>query len=148
MGAVTPLEHTERLTPAPADADEVVFHAGDLAGLRGVVRRLCQRAGLTAEESDDVVLAAHEVAANSVVHGGGSGVLRAWEEPGGRTGEPGALVLQVSDDGCLVGPVPTAPAPDELLDTGRGLWIAGQLCDVVQVASTSDGTVVRLVTWL
>jgi anti-sigma regulatory factor (Ser/Thr protein kinase) len=31
---------------------------------------------------------------------------------------------------------------------GRGLWLANQLCDLVQIRSGENGTVVRLLTWL
>jgi len=31
---------------------------------------------------------------------------------------------------------------------GRGLWLANQLCDLVQIRSAASGTAVRLVSWL
>jgi hypothetical protein len=34
------------------------------------------------------------------------------------------------------------PAPEWI--TGRGLWMANQLCDLVQIRSLPDGNVVRL----
>jgi len=36
--------------------------------------------GLDRDQAADVVLAIHEVAAKSVVHGAGAGVLRAWDD--------------------------------------------------------------------
>jgi hypothetical protein len=36
----------------------------------------------------------------------------------------------------------TPPSPDQR--AGRGLWLANQLCDLVQIRSTEAGTVVRL----
>ena len=39
-------------------------------------------------------------------------------------------------------PTPRAPAADG--EGGRGVWIANQLCDLVQVRSGEDGSVVRL----
>jgi anti-sigma regulatory factor (Ser/Thr protein kinase) len=34
--------------------------------------------------------------------------------------------------------------PDQLAWGGRGLWLANQLCDLVQIRSGARGTVVRL----
>jgi hypothetical protein len=30
----------------------------------------------------------------------------------------------------------------------RGLWLANQMCDLVQIRSTPKGSTVRIVTWL
>jgi anti-sigma regulatory factor (Ser/Thr protein kinase) len=54
------------------------------------------------------------------------------------------MVFEVRDHGrihdALVGR--TRPAPDQL--GGFGLWLAHQLCDLVQVRSSLAGNVVRL----
>jgi anti-sigma regulatory factor (Ser/Thr protein kinase) len=36
----------------------------------------------------------------------------------------------------------------QLTESGRGLWMANQLCDLVQVRSSQTGTTVRMHTWL
>ena len=48
------------------------------------------------------------------------------------------------DDGRIEDPLVgrERPRPDQA--NGRGLWIANQLCDLVQVRSGHDGTEVRL----
>jgi hypothetical protein len=66
--------------------------------------------------------------------------LRIWAEPG-------ALICEVSDpepvDDPLAGRVrPRGTEPDP-----RGLWLANQMCDLVQVRSTPEGSTVRIVTW-
>jgi anti-sigma regulatory factor (Ser/Thr protein kinase) len=132
---------TEPLSPAPSDADEIPFNAPDLSGLRAVVRRVCEQAGLTWARSDDLVLAVHELATNSVEHGGGGGVLRAWIQPD-------ALVFEVSDLGVIADPLVGRRPAANLALGGRGVWLVNQLCDLVQVRSSEDGTVVRLYTWL
>jgi anti-sigma regulatory factor (Ser/Thr protein kinase) len=132
---------TGPLLPAPEQAQCVPFGPADLAGLRAVVTRLAAQAGLHRDKVDDLVLAAHELATNSVVHADGEGVLRAWAEPD-------AFVVEVSDHGVIEDPLVGRDLLHELAEHGRGIWMANQLCDLVQVRSRRTGTVVRLFAWL
>jgi hypothetical protein len=36
----------------------------------------------------------------------------------------------------------------DVTEHGRGIWMANQLCDLVQIRSSSFGTTVRLFAWL
>jgi anti-sigma regulatory factor (Ser/Thr protein kinase) len=105
------------------------------------VRRLteaeAEAAGLSGSRAIDLVTAVNEVAANSIRHGGGEGELRSWRETG-------RLLVQIGDRGQITDPLAgrIRPAVEQL--GGRGLWLANQLCDLVQIRSGSDGTVVRL----
>jgi hypothetical protein len=36
----------------------------------------------------------------------------------------------------------------DVTEDGRGIWMANQLCDLVQVRSSPSGTTVRLFAWL
>ena len=66
------------LPPAPEQRRPLVpFGARDLAGLRRLVARLATGPGSGGDSADDLVLAAHELATNSIMHGG-AGVLRSW----------------------------------------------------------------------
>jgi anti-sigma regulatory factor (Ser/Thr protein kinase) len=134
-------EFTRPLSAAPEDAQEIVFDAADLSGLRSVVRRLCDQAALNRDRTDDLVLAAHELAGNSVQHAGGHGTLRTWQ-----TGN--ALVIEVADTGSISDPLVGREPVLDLAESGRGVSIANQLCDLVQVRSCDTGTTVRLHTWL
>jgi anti-sigma regulatory factor (Ser/Thr protein kinase) len=106
-----------------------------------VVRRLCEMSRLPQDVLEDLVLAAHELATNSVLHGAGDGVLRGWHESH-------ALVLEIADDGVITDPLVGREQALPLAEGGRGVWMANQLCDLVQVRSSPRGTVVRLHTWL
>lgn len=125
--------------PAPPRPPTVLAFdatAGPVAALRALVEAQATAAGFGVGQAGELVLAAHEVAVNSVRHGGGGGVLRVW-----RDGD--ALVCEVRDGGRLGDPLagrrrPTLEQPD-----GRGLWLANQLCDLVQLRSSAGGTVVR-----
>jgi anti-sigma regulatory factor (Ser/Thr protein kinase) len=98
-------------------------------------------AGLGADPSDDLELAVDEIAANSLLHGGGRGVLRIWVEGS-------SLVCEVADDGVITDPLVGRREPALDRTGGRGLWLANQLCGLVQIRSGAAGTTVRLHTRL
>ena len=83
------------------------------------------------------MLSVSEVASNSVRHGGGSGLLRVWCERA-------ALFCEVHDQGKIDHPLAGRVIPADGQPYGRGLWIANQLCDLVQIRSSAAGTVVRM----
>jgi anti-sigma regulatory factor (Ser/Thr protein kinase) len=126
------------LTDAPpGQVRELKFDGRSLVGVRRLVARHAAAAGLDEAAVRDLVLAADELATNSVRHGGGSGTLRAWVDHD-------TVVCEVIDRGHIVDPLVgrRRPRPSDI--GGRGLWMANQLCDLVQIRSTSGKTVVRL----
>jgi anti-sigma regulatory factor (Ser/Thr protein kinase) len=127
----------EPLSEPPARPHEFVFDREALSALRTFVAVSALDAGLGPDRADDLVLAANEVAANSVVHGTGGGTLRIWEEGG-------ALVCEVRDGGRMDDPLAgrTRPDPDRI--GGSGLWIANYVCELVQIRTFPEGTAVRL----
>ena len=129
------------LPAPPGEATRIDFGAEDLSTLRAVVRRLVAAARLDHDAGDDLVLAAHELAMNSVQHGGGTGTLLTWQDPD-------ALVVEVRDTGTIEDPLIGRAMPDFGGVSGRGIWMANQLCSLVQVRSGGDGTQVRLHSWL
>ena len=127
----------EPLPEPPTPPESRVFQAGTLAALREFVSRRAAGAGFSGQMADDLVLAVDEVATNSVLYGGGGGVLRIWPE-----GDQ--LVCEVGDRGRIGDPLVgrECPAPDQA--GGYGVWLANQLCDLVQVRTFPSGTAVRL----
>lgn len=125
-----------RLPPPPAEAPSLAFARDGLASVRQLVGR---EAGLSlsAERASDLVVAASELAANSVLHGGGSGALRIWRDSG-------ALLVEVRDRGTIEQPLAGRLRPGLHQEGGRGLWIANQLCDLVQIRSSANESAVRL----
>lgn len=122
----------------PAEAVEIDFSLGELPAVRSSVAAAAEEAALPVQRAEDLVLAVSELAANSVCYGGGTGTLLAWEE--GDT-----VVCEVRDRGLIRDPLAgrRRPGPDQR--AGRGLWIANQLCDLVQIRSSSAaGTRVRV----
>jgi anti-sigma regulatory factor (Ser/Thr protein kinase) len=125
------------LPARPPDVARMPFKPGELRSLRTFVAEHARRAGLDDEPAAAIVLAVNEIATNSLRHGGGRGELRAWSD--GRS-----LVCEVSDQGHITAPLVGRLPP--ALDTGAdgGLWLANQLCDLVQIYSSPHGTVIRV----
>jgi anti-sigma regulatory factor (Ser/Thr protein kinase) len=125
------------LPAPPLDAPEYRFDATTVANLRAIVGVEAAEAGLPDRRAADLVLATGELAANSVIHGGGTGTARVWREPG-------SLLAEVRDSGRMEEPLAGRVRPRSTQASGRGLWIANQLCDLVQIRSGRRGTHVRL----
>jgi anti-sigma regulatory factor (Ser/Thr protein kinase) len=125
------------LPEPPATRREFAFGPAHLTSVRGIVAASAAEAGLNKTRSRDLVTAAHEVAANSVRHGGGGGVLRVW-------GDETSLICEFRDGGHVDDPLVDRRRPDPSASGRRGLWLANQLCDLVQIRSLPTGTVVRL----
>ena len=113
------------------------FGPDDLPAMRTEISDYASRAGLFGVRQQDFVLAVDEVTTNAILHGGGSGRLRLWLADT-------HVWFEVSDSGpgIQLKTVPERPEPDQI--GGRGLWLASELCDVLQVWSDGKGTVVRL----
>jgi anti-sigma regulatory factor (Ser/Thr protein kinase) len=104
--------------------DDMDFDASTLPLLRQRVKAYWAAAGMPEGRASDFILAVHELAANAVRHGAGSGRLLMSTVPGG-------LRAVVSDAGP--GPRPWALRP------GHGLWIVDQVADEVDVSSEPGG---------
>ena len=124
--------------PEPNGALSVlVFGRGGLGEVRELVARQARAARLDGRRATDLVLAVDEVAANSIRHGGGGGTLRVWDD-----GQ--AVVCEVHDAGTVRDAMVGRERPRRLASSGRGLWLANQLCDLLQLRSSPAGTTVRL----
>jgi anti-sigma regulatory factor (Ser/Thr protein kinase) len=131
-----------RALPAPGAAGETRnFARQDLREVRASVGRWAIAAGLDADRCDDLTLVMHEIATNSIRHGGGTGTLRIWREPGD-------LVVEIADSGQLEDALAGRWRTAETDEGGRGLWLAQQMADLVQIRRSAQGTTVRVHAWL
>ncbi|HSS60217.1 MAG TPA: sensor histidine kinase [Candidatus Limnocylindrales bacterium] len=112
------------------------FDRDGLLSVRGEVARQALDAGLGADRATELVSAVNEVATNSVMHGGGGGIIRIWRRAGD-------LICEIRDGGSFTHPLADRTKPGTPRDP-QGLWLANQLCDLVQIRSFQDGTAVRL----
>jgi anti-sigma regulatory factor (Ser/Thr protein kinase) len=105
-----------------------VFQAPTLAALRQNVVRHALDAGFDRSASEKLALGVTEVATNSVVHGGGGGLMRVWEEDA-------TLICEVSDTGRIDQPLAGRERPQDGQIGGFGLWLANHVCDLVRCAA-------------
>jgi anti-sigma regulatory factor (Ser/Thr protein kinase) len=120
----------------PADA-ETLGYRDDLRPVRGFVATRAKRAGLAPARISDLVLAASELAGNTLRHTGSGGTLQVW-----RTREE--IICQVTDTGQITDPLAWHRAHSDELLGGNGLWLVNQVCDLVQTRTSQAGTTVRL----
>src|SRR2546421_7214378 len=119
----------EPLPDPPVRPREFPFVAGDtLEPLRRFVGHQADGFGLPPSRRNDLVFSANEVATNSLVHGGGRGLLRMW--PTGR-----ALVCEIRDHGVIDDPLVGRERPSLEDTSGLGLWLAHQLGELAHVPS-------------
>lgn len=123
--------------PEPA-APPVAFtlRPGRLRQFRSFVAEQAAAAGLERSRIEDLVLAANEVASNSLLYAGGGAEVRMWRD---RT-----VVCEVRDAGVITDPLVGRVLPGVDEHDSRGLWMVNHVCDIVQVRSTGRGSVVRL----
>lgn len=98
-------------------------------------------AGLSEAAVERLTIAAHEIIANALVHGGGQARVSVGIDDR-------QLVVTVADTGSSRGGVSwshAAPRPDPGQLGGRGLWLAANLCDDLIIEPGPAGTTVRLV---
>jgi len=119
--------------PAPA----VSFDAGSLAALRRQVLVHAAALDFAPQRCADVALVVSELATNSIVHGGGRGTLRTWNE-GDR------IVHEIRDSGYIADPSAGTRLPPPDNRSGRGLWLVDHLSDRVQRHSSRAGTTTRV----
>lgn len=127
------------LPPPPDWAQWRRFTAGSLSTLRGFIQVQADWAG-HGTRADDLVLAVNEVATNSLLHGGGGGSVHIWTE-----GDD--LICEIVGKGQVADPFAGRRRPPAERVSGRGLWLANQVCDLVQIRAEAGQTTVRLHLW-
>jgi anti-sigma regulatory factor (Ser/Thr protein kinase) len=125
------------LPPRPAETAYMAIQPGTLGKVRTFVAALAQRTGLDQRSVTAIVQAVNEIATNSLRHGGGQGELHTWTDNQ-------SLVCEVSDHGHITSPLAGRLPPTPDTTHSAGLWLANQLCDLVQIYSSPGRTAIRL----
>ena len=133
--------------PDPAQADSALltaaFDAERIGALRHAVGRCAEAVGLRGQRLEDYVFAVNEIITNAVRHAGGRGLLRMW-----RNGN--SLRCEVTDegDGIPQERLNGHQLPPSFATSGRGLWLAKHLCDLLTVQTGPAGTKITLLALL
>jgi anti-sigma regulatory factor (Ser/Thr protein kinase) len=109
----------------------------DLHTVRDLVGGCAERAGLPLDRTLDLVLAASEVAANTLRHTAAGGTVRGW-----RTGTE--VICQIDDSGWIRDPLAGRVRPPADEPSGHGLWLVNQVCDLVEMRTSQAGTTIRM----
>jgi anti-sigma regulatory factor (Ser/Thr protein kinase) len=112
-------------------------YRSDLRPVRAFVAAEADRAGLSASRRTDLVIAASEVAANTLKHTGGAGLARVWV-----TSEE--ILCQFDDSGYIEDPLAGYGRPAADQPGGQGLWLVNQVCDLAEIHTSAVGTTIRL----
>jgi len=95
--------------------------------------------GLADDEASALAAVVQRLAESSLNRGSGGGVLRIWNQQD-------AVICEVADDTVVSDPLLGRRFPRH--EDHDALWLANQICDLVQLRSTSLGTAVRLHHWM
>lgn len=127
---------TDRFPEPIAVINETAFELQTLASVRRMVKQCALDAGVSDRRTADFVLAASEVASNSVMHGGGHGIMRIWCDET-------SLICEFTDAGHIAN-LSAATQPPASDIGGRGIWVATQMSDRIDIRTSPIGTTVRL----
>lgn len=124
------------LARPPATAERLTYQR-DLRPVRSLVTRCARSARLPARRITDLVLAASEVAANTLRHTKAGGTVHLWHDED-------EMLCQITDSGVIADRLAGYRVPADDLPGGKGLWLVNQVCDLVEVRSRPDGTTICL----
>jgi anti-sigma regulatory factor (Ser/Thr protein kinase) len=122
------------LLSPPARA-HCLAYSRDLRAVRSFVAEHAAGAGLGADRTTDLVLAAAEMAANTIRHTAAGGTVHIWHTRA-------EVLCQVSDHGRISDPLAGRRRPPGA--GGLGLWVVHQLCDLVELRTGRAGTTIRM----
>ncbi|GAA4259487.1 sensor histidine kinase [Dactylosporangium darangshiense] len=130
-------ERNVALLPRPGAGVEWLPDFVDMAPVRQFVADHAVRLGVPPGRLDDFTLAVNEIATNAVRHGAGRGEVRMWATDR-------RVICEVSDTGTATDGFLGFLRSDPSAGQGHGLWIARQICDLLEMHTGGPGTTVRL----
>jgi anti-sigma regulatory factor (Ser/Thr protein kinase) len=133
---VLPARCDQPLARPPAGTPTGHYRA-DLHSVRDLVTECAARAGLQPDRMLDLVLAASEVAANTLRHTAAGGTVRVWHTDA-------EILCQIDDSGWITDPLAGRVRPPAEEPGGQGLWLVNQVCDLVEIRTGELGTTVRM----
>ncbi|AYF77702.1 sensor histidine kinase [Nocardia yunnanensis] len=140
-GSYDPERMLDRYNPPlpdpPATAETFAFDAALLSRARHTVAQYATGSGMSGDRVLDLELIVGETTANSVVHGGGRGVLAYWLENS-------QLCVQIRDAGHFDNPLAGRLPAGTWTAGGRGLLMVNQFAELVRLHTGPSGTTLRI----
>lgn len=137
--AVTALK---RLAPGDLAVPEgapCLMQVREARAARAFVATYLKRTDLQHDQREDLIVVTSELVTNSLKAAAEEISVAVWESDGG-------VAVQVDDDGRGISdPFAGHHRPQREATGGRGLWMARQLCDVVEISSRPNRTAVRAI---
>jgi anti-sigma regulatory factor (Ser/Thr protein kinase) len=130
-------ERNGNVADRPAEGVQQLTIERDLAPMRTFLAEHAPALGLPEARLDDFILAVNEVATNAIRHGGGGAEVALWATER-------RVICEVNDSGTVADRFLGFLRPDPHGERGHGLWIARQLCDLLEIHTGRPGTTVRL----
>jgi anti-sigma regulatory factor (Ser/Thr protein kinase) len=134
-GRAVPPSCESPLPPPPATAQTYEYYS-DLRQLRQWVTGQASAAGLAPDRVADLVIAASELAANTLRHTPAAGTARIWH-----TGDE--ILCQIDDRGEITDPL-AGLRPGARDGHRHGLQVVNQVCDLTEIRSGPGGTTIRV----
>ncbi len=128
--------HPEPAMAVPPGA-RTMSYRNDLRPVRTLVAAEADRAGLSGSRRTDLIIAASEVAANTLKHTGGPGLVRVWITSD-------EILCQFDDSGHIRDPLAGYGRQSGDEPGGQGLWLVNQVCDLAEIHSSALGTTIRM----
>jgi hypothetical protein len=129
---------TAELPELKSQPTVAVFTRNNVTRIGAYVKLEFHVSGLGVKEAGDLAEVIQRLASSSIVRGATLGTVRIFRQPDD-------LICEVADDTAIDDPLIGRRAPRDGEDDN--LWFANQLCDLVQVRSSSAGTTVRVHAW-
>jgi anti-sigma regulatory factor (Ser/Thr protein kinase) len=117
---------------------EAAVTVRNMTQLRTHLLRVAAQAGLPPQRAQAFAVAVHEAVINAIEHAGGCGELTVVQDDEHR------LIAEVSDTGSGMPCSIRLTRPPPQATRGRGMWLAGELADHVDVRGDQDGSTVRI----
>jgi len=136
--AAVAVEACSRLgVPSPDAVALQLSRPEELYPARQVLRAQAVQLGATEDDADRFTLACHEAIANALRHGGGRADVQLWRDGF-------ELVCQVDSPGGFGDLLAGRRHPAPSSDSGRGLVMINEICDLVQLHATARGATIQM----
>jgi anti-sigma regulatory factor (Ser/Thr protein kinase) len=126
------------LPAGPAAFEQIsIFSTADVSPVLGFVETFAGSQGMARSRLADLRLAVHELVTHALDYRSGPARLHAWATPE-------ELIVEINSGGPLTSPFAGYLPPSMSATRERGLWLAGQRCDLIAIRELHERTTIRM----